>query len=329
MTEEIATTPDDSPAAQADEPRLAASVARDDESGASRATAVGRIAVALVVAWTAMVAVPGALPWATADDAARAIALGMVVASVIAIAGLELAWLRPDQLGLQGATVGTASALAALGLSALAVVNVLIVPPDTSYRSLVTGVGLLVLIAAGLAAVGSVPTRFLSGIRISSLTAVGTIIGIVVVVAYLLMLQTMVSQAPGADDTEWTRLTTLLSGLQTIAFAGLGALLGTAVQGQVTNSVRNDLGRADEALNLIATEARDIADEVRSRGARLERETEAILLDALRQDPARFRTDASLRRWIEVNRAETPDSLAALSDSLDQVIASARTLRAG
>ncbi len=265
-----------------------------------RTAAVGRIAVALVVAWTALVAIPGAVPWAATDDSARAIAFGVAIASIVALVGLALAWLRTDQLGVEGATFGTAAAFAALGLAALEVVNLMILPQDAPYRLMATGVGLLVLIAVALVTVAAVRMSFFEGSRFSSITLVGTAIGIVVVVAYLVMIQTMVNEAGSAEESEWIRLTTLMTGLQTLAFAGLGALLGTAVQGQVTSSVKNELGRADAALGLFETEANDVLQEIRRRAAQAESDTEAVVIDALRQDPGRFRTEAAMRRWIRV-----------------------------
>ena len=295
-----------------------------------RTTAVGRIAVALVVAWTALVAIPGAVPWAATDDSARAIAFGVAIASIVAVVGLALAWLRTDQLGVEGATFGTAASLAALGLAALEVVNLMILPQDAPYRLMATGIGLLVLIAVALATVAAVRTSFFDGRKLSSITLIGSVIGIVVVVAYLVMIQTMVNAAGGAEDAEWTRLTTLLTGLQTLAFAGLGALLGTAVQGQVTSRVKDELGRADAALGLFETEATDVLQEIRRRAAQSEADTEGVIMDALRQDPSRFRTEAALRRWIRSKDVEgSADSLGGLADSLDQVIASARRIRAG
>jgi hypothetical protein len=295
-----------------------------------RTAAVGRIAVALVVAWTALVAIPGAVPWAAADDSARAIAFGVAIASIVAVVGLALAWLRTDQLGVEGATFGTAASLAALGLAALEVVNLMILPQDAPYRLMATGIGLLVLIAVALATVAAVRTSFFDGFRLSSITLVGSVIGVVVVVAYLVMIQTMVNAADGAADAEWTRLTTLLAGLQTLAFAGLGALLGTAVQDQVTSSVKGELARADAALGLFETEATDILQEIRRRAAQSESDSEAVIMDALRQDPNRFRTEAALRRWVRSKDTDDAvDTLGSLADSLDQVIASARRIRAG
>lgn len=313
-------------------------VAAEDEADAvpigpeevrRRIEAVSRIAIALVVAWTALVAIPGALPWVAADDSARAIALGVAIASVVALGGLALAWFRTDHLGVEGATIGTAAALAALGLAALEVVNLMILPQDAPYRLMATGIGLLVLIAIALATVAATRTSWLDGVRLTSTTVIGTVIGVVVIGAYLLMVQTMVTQAAGAEDAEWTRLMTLLTGLQTLAFAGLGALLGTAVQRQVTATVRNDLEHADAALALVATEAADVSQELRRRAVRQESELEVLLIEALRQDPGRFRTDAAMRRWIRSKGADADGSLVGLAESLDQAIASARRVRAG
>ena len=329
MTEEtvgwIGTPDDAAPAPEATElTQAVATVERHRQSAA-----VGRIAIALVVAWTALVAVPGALPWVATDDSVRAIAFGIVVASAVALVGLVLAWVRADDLADQGASIGTAAAFAALGLAALQVVNVMILPADAPYRMLVIGVGLLVLIAVALAAVAAARATFSDRLRISPLALIGFVVGIVVAVTYLLMLQTMVGGAPGADDAEWSRLTTLLASIQTLVFAGLGALLGAVLQGQVTSTARSDLRKADDAFRLLEAEAADISREIRSRIAQGDSDTQAVLLEALRQDPARFRTEAALRRWIASNRRDSAVGLAELADSLDQVLASARRIHAG
>jgi hypothetical protein len=43
-------------------------------------------------------------------------------------------------------------------------------------------------------------------------------------------------------------MTSLLTGLQTLAFAAAGALLGTAIQSLVSSGVKKELGNADTAL---------------------------------------------------------------------------------
>ena len=329
MTEEtvgwIGAPDDAAPVLETTEPPLAGSSVDRHRNAA----AVGRIAIALVVAWTALVALPGALPWVATDDSVRAMAYAILAASVVALIGVVLAWMRTDDLADQGASIGTAAAFAALGLAALEVVNVMILPADAPYRLLAIGIGLLVLIAVALAAVATVRATFSDRFRISPLALIGFVVGIVVVAAYLLMLQTMVAGAPGADDAEWSRLTTLLASMQTLVFAGFGALLGAMLQGQVTTAARSDLRKADDAVRLLETEAADISREIRSRTAQGDSDTEAVLLAALRQDPARFRTEAALRRWIASNRRDSAVGLDELADSLDQVIASARRIHAG
>ena len=86
---------------------------------------------------------------------------------------------------------------------------------------------------------------------------------------------------------------------------------------------------ADDALRLLETEVTDISREIRSRIAQGDSDAQAILLDALRQDPARFRTEAALRRWIAANRRDSAVGLAELADGLDHVLASARRIHAG
>jgi hypothetical protein len=87
-------TPDDAaPDPEAIEPAQAVATVERHRNSA----AVGRIAIALVVAWTALVAIPGALPWVATDDTVRAIAFGIVVASVVGLVALLLTWMRSER----------------------------------------------------------------------------------------------------------------------------------------------------------------------------------------------------------------------------------------
>jgi len=96
-----------------------------------RSAGVSRITVALIATWTALVAIPGALPWASNDDAARALAAGVAISSIIAVVGLAVAFVRADSLGDDGARFGTAAACIAVVLAGLEVVE-----PDASPRRL-------------------------------------------------------------------------------------------------------------------------------------------------------------------------------------------------
>ena len=99
------------------------------------AHATRRIAVGLIASWAVLVATPGALPWTAEDNAARAIAIAVVVATVVALIGLALAFFADDSLAEDGASFGTAAAAIAMALVALQVVNVLLIPADAAYRS--------------------------------------------------------------------------------------------------------------------------------------------------------------------------------------------------
>ena len=214
------------------------------------AHATRRIAVGLIASWAVLVAVPGALPWTAADNAARAIAIAVVVATIVALIGLALAFLADEPLAEDGASFGTAAAAIAMALVALQVVNVLLIPADAAYRQAVVAIGLLILLAVALVSATGVRTSSIEGFKFSSLTLIGTIIGVALVAVYLFAIQfAFASTGPDTGDPQWIRMTSLLTGLQTLAFAAAGALLGTAIQSQVTSSVRNDLGNADNALD--------------------------------------------------------------------------------
>jgi hypothetical protein len=134
-----------------------------------------------------------------------------------------------------------------------------------------------------VAAVGVLAARsgFFDGFKFSALTLTGTLMGVALVAVYLSLVQTLIGKT-GKEvlDAEWIRLTTLLNGLQTLAFAAAGALLGTAVQGQVTKKVSDDLGNADKAHAKLAVTVRQVKSDAAARGdaelaSRLERSLES------------------------------------------------------
>jgi hypothetical protein len=220
------------------------------EPRAAPAHATGRIALGLIASWTALVAIPGAMPWTASDDAARAIAIAVGVATIVALVGLALAFVADGPLAEDGASFGTAAAAIAVVLVGLEVVNLMLIPRDAEYRQAAVAIGLLLLLAVALTAVMAMRTSFFEGFRFSSLTLVGTLIGVALVVVYLVGMQFAFGRTgPGTLDPEWIRTTSLLTGLQTLAFAAAGALLGTAIQSQVTSGVKKDLGAADTALD--------------------------------------------------------------------------------
>jgi hypothetical protein len=213
------------------------------------AHATGRIALGLIASWTALVAIPGAMPWTATDDAARAIAIAVGVATIVALVGLALAFVADGPLAEDGASFGTAAAAIAVVLVGLEVVNLMLIPREAEYRQAAVAIGLLLLLAVALTAVMAMRTSFFEGFKFSSLTLVGTLIGVALVVVYLVGMQFAFGRTgPDTLDPEWIRTTALLTGLQTLAFAAAGALLGTAIQSQVTSGVKKDLGAADTAF---------------------------------------------------------------------------------
>ena len=87
---------------------------------------------------------------------------------------------------------------------------------------------------------------------------------------------------------------TLLGGLQSLAFAGAGALLGTAVQGQVTSNVKGDLGKADTAKGVLRDKIVEYKDAAQK--GHLQRQTDGgalkdVLEIALAENPTTYATD--------------------------------------
>lgn len=82
----------------------------------------------------------------------------------------------------------------------------------------------------------------------SKLPTFAYVLGGVLVVAYLIGLFVQF-QALGATDLEWARRTELLSGLEALAFAAAGAILGTTVQRQATEKAEGRAERAEEVAD--------------------------------------------------------------------------------
>jgi flagellar biosynthesis/type III secretory pathway M-ring protein FliF/YscJ len=76
-----------------------------------------------------------------------------------------------------------------------------------------------------------------------NLTKTGTIVAIVLVVLWV-ALGVMLFLSVGADETTWARYVWLFSSVEAVAFAAVGALLGTTVQKQRVQDAQN---RADDA----------------------------------------------------------------------------------
>jgi len=80
-------------------------------------------------------------------------------------------------------------------------------------------------------------------------TIVYLAVGVALIAAYLIALRSMWLSA-GTTDIQWARRSQLMTGLEALAFAAAGTLLGTTVQRAATKEVEataeRERGRADE-----------------------------------------------------------------------------------
>lgn len=112
-----------------------------------------------------------------------------------------------------------------------------------------------------------------AGLRLSSLTVLGSIAALAVIGVFAILLIVMRADAMVADDREWARLVELRSTVQALAFAAGGALLGVIVQRQ---AAAGDARERDELL----AEAQDRLSESRAQLAERELQLDALLAGA-------------------------------------------------
>jgi hypothetical protein len=188
-------------------------------------------------------------------------------------------------------------------------------------------VGLLVLLVVAMLAVSGSRAGLFEGLKFSSLSLAGTVAAVALVAVYLLVVQGLMGQSDVTDtpDPQWQRLMSLLSGLQSLAFAAAGALLGTTVQAQVTSNVKTDLAKADSAKSVLRNKIVDLKAAaqkgqlpVPTHGPRLQ----AIVEQAIADDPLEYQT-ANLRRaralhYLELVGAPQADLVSDLDRTLEQ-----------
>ena len=81
----------------------------------------------------------------------------------------------------------------------------------------------------------------------SKMTEIGAWVAVLVVIAWLILLFVLLNRVD-AKDGEWTRLYTLLTSLETVAFAAAGALFGTTIQQRRVQDAKDETKHAkDEA----------------------------------------------------------------------------------
>jgi hypothetical protein len=112
-----------------------------------------------------------------------------------------------------------------------------------------------------------------AGLRLSSLTVLGSIAALVLIGVFAILLFVMRADAMVADDREWARLVELRSMVQALAFAAAGALLGVIVQRQ---AALGDTQRREELL----AEAEDRLAEARAQADERDLRLDALLAGA-------------------------------------------------
>ena len=244
---------------------------------------VARILIAVIATWVAMVAIPGALPWSGGEDADRAIAIGAAITSIIALICAAATWLDPGQTGREAGWIGLWAALFGLGLAALQVVNILLIP-EGAVQGAALGAGLLVLIAFAFLLAWR-RRAVLGGDgegKISNLPLIGSVVALALIGAFLVLTGELFGRVSGSTAEEWIRYSDLRGSIEALAFAAAGALLGTAIQRGATD---REARRADEnseaaGANLaLATTAFDMLQETRTAlpAARMDTEAAARL----------------------------------------------------
>jgi len=229
---------------------------------------IGGILIATLGTWLVLLAIPCFFVWDTADNGDRAILVGAAVMSAVALLSIPIWLIWRRGWGAGAAWAGLAASLLSLGFAALQVVRTLVAPASIS-RDVVLGVGLLVILGfafllAWRRQVVGVPRTA----RFSSLTLLGSLTAVALIAAYLLLTNSLLNviKAPAED---WVRYTDLRNGLEALAFAAAGALLGTTIQKQSTDRAVN---RADENATaattnyVVATRALDLAAQQRAAG---------------------------------------------------------------
>lgn len=140
-------------------------------------------------------------------------------------------WTGPN--GLLEGVAGPMAWLAVIFAAVVVLANfVPVVIPAWSKEQVfaVAIVGFVVLSVLGWGP--GVSVAWPTGMRLSTLTVLGSLVGLVLVGVYLVFMFFLRADAVVADDREWARLVEIRSTLEALAFAAAGALLGTVVQRQ-------------------------------------------------------------------------------------------------
>jgi len=91
----------------------------------------------------------------------------------------------------------------------------------------------------------SVPKPSLPSPTSSKMTEIGAWVAVLVVIAWLILLFVLLNKVE-ANDGEWTRIYTLWTSLETVAFAAAGALFGTTIQQRRVQDAKEESKQAKD-----------------------------------------------------------------------------------
>jgi len=232
-----------------------------------------------------------------------AIVAGAFALIATAAAVKEWPWAR-QWTGPNGALEGVAGPMAWLAVIFAAIVVltnfVPVVVPMWSEEQ-VFAVAVVAFVA--LSALGwgpGVSVAWPSGLRLSSLTVLGSLVALALLGVYLVFLLLLRGDAVSAGDREWARLVEIRATLEALAFAAAGALLGTIVQRQA-----------------VSGELRSLEDEIDEREAELADARAALATRELEVDSMRATVTAALRALTP----DAPDDLERLDPDAPAVLA--------
>jgi hypothetical protein len=231
-----------------------------------------------------------------------AIAVGALALLATAAAAREWPWAR-QWTGPAGALEGVAGPMAWLAVIFAAVVVltnfVPVVVPAWSEEQ-VFAVAIVAFVAFSVLGWGpGVSVAWPSGLRLSTLTVLGSLLALVFIGVYLVFMLLLRTDAVSADDREWARLVEIRATLEALAFAAAGALLGTIVQRQAASG---ELRSMEEAID--------------EREGELTHTRAALATRELEVDSMRATVTAALRQL-------TPDA----PDDLEQLVPDAPAVR--
>jgi len=188
-----------------------------------------------------------------------AIAVGALALIATAAAVREWPFAR-QWTGPAGALEGVAGPMAWLAVIFAAVVVltnfVPVVVPAWSEEQ-VFAVAIVAFVVLSVLGWGpGVSVAWPTGLRLSTLTVLGSVVALALVGIYLVFMILLRADAVTADDREWARLVEIRATLEALAFAAAGALLGTIVQRQAAAGELRSMEEASAEREVALAEAR-------------------------------------------------------------------------